>query len=92
MVEEGLKYLNLKRDNPLVVENIKKGSLVMEKITFTINKMVEIENNLLEKRLYDNKEVNRFTPIVNYVTLFVTLFILIFAIIKISDTLSVFAD
>lgn len=92
VVEEGLKYLNLKRDNPLVVENIKKGSLVMEKITFTINKMVEIENNLLEKRLDDNKEVNRFTPIVNYVTLFVTLFILIFAIIKISKDINSLRD
>ena len=92
VVEEGLKYLNLKRDNPLVVENIKKGSLVMEKISFTINKMVEIENNLLEKRLYDNKEVNRFTPIVNYVTLFVTLFILIFAIIKISKDINSLRD
>ena len=92
VVEEGLKYLNLKRDNPLVVENIKKGSLVMEKITFTINKMVEIENNLLEKRLDDNKEVNRFTPIVNYVTLFVTLFILIFAIIKISKDINSLID
>ena len=92
VVEEGLKYLNLKRDNPLVVENIKKGSLVMEKITFTINKMVEIENNLLEKRLNDNKEVNRFTPIVNYVTLFVTLFILIFAIIKISKDINSLID
>ena len=92
VVEEGLKYLNLKRDNPLVVENIKKGSLVMEKITFTINKMVEIENNLLEKRLNDNKEVNRFTPIVNYVTLFVTLFILIFAIIKISKDINSLRD
>ena len=88
VVEEGLKYLNLKRDNPLVVENIKKGSLVMEKISFTINKMVEIENNLLEKRLNDNQQVNRFTPIVNYVTLFVTLFILIFAIIKISKDIN----
>ena len=92
VVEEGLKYLNLKRDNPLVVENIKKGSLVMEKISFTINKMVEIENNLLEKRLDDNKEVNRFTPIVNYVTLFVTLFILIFAIIKISKDINSLRD
>ena len=92
VVEEGLKYLNLKRDNPLVVENIKKGSLVMEKISFTINKMVEIENNLLEKRLNDNKEVNRFTPIVNYVTLFVTLFILIFAIIKISKDINSLRD
>ena len=92
VVEEGLKYLNLKRDNPLVVENIKKGSLVMEKISFTINKMVEIENNLLEKRLDDNKEVNRFTPIVNYVTLFVTLFILIFAIIKISKDINSLID
>ena len=92
VVEEGLKYLNLKRDNPLVVENIKKGSLVMEKITFTINKMVEIENNLLKKRLDDNKEVNRFTPIVNYVTLFVTLFILIFAIIKISKDINSLRD
>ena len=92
VVEEGLKYLNLKRDNPLVVENIKKGSLVMEKITFTINKMVEIENNLLEKRLDDNQQVNRFTPIVNYVTLFVTLFILIFAIIKISKDINSLRD
>ena len=92
MVEEGLKYLNLKRDNPLVVENIKKGSLVMEKITFTINKMVEIENNLLKKRLDDNQQVNRFTPIVNYVTLFVTLFILIFAIIKISKDINSLRD
>ena len=92
VVEEGLKYLNLKRDNPLVVENIKKGSLVMEKITFTINKMVEIENNLLEKRLNDNQQVNRFTPIVNYVTLFVTLFILIFAIIKISKDINSLRD
>ena len=92
VVEEGLKYLNLKRDNPLVVENIKKGSLVMEKITFTINKMVEIENNLLEKRLDDNQQVNRFTPIVNYVTLFVTLFILIFAIIKISKDINSLID
>ena len=92
VVEEGLKYLNLKRDNPLVVENIKKGSLVMEKISFTINKMVEIENDLLEKRLDDNKEVNRFTPIVNYVTLFVTLFILIFAIIKISKDINSLRD
>ena len=92
VVEEGLKYLNLKRDNPLVVENIKKGSLVMERISFTINKMVEIENNLLEKRLDDNKEVNRFTPIVNYVTLFVTLFILIFAIIKISKDINSLRD
>ena len=92
VVEEGLKYLNLKRDNPLVVENIKKGSLVMDKISFTINKMVEIENNLLEKRLDDNKEVNRFTPIVNYVTLFVTLFILIFAIIKISKDINSLRD
>ena len=92
VVEEGLKYLNLKRDNPLVVENIKKGSLVMEKISFTINKMVEIENNLLKKRLDDNKEVNRFTPIVNYVTLFVTLFILIFAIIKISKDINSLRD
>ena len=92
VVEEGLKYLNLKRDNPLVVENIKKGSLVMEKISFTINKMVEIENNLLEKRLDDNKEVSRFTPIVNYVTLFVTLFILIFAIIKISKDINSLRD
>lgn len=92
VVEEGLKYLNLKRDNPLVVENIKKGSLVMEKISFTINKMVEIENNLLEKRLDDNKEVNRFTPIVNYVTLFVTLFILIFAIIKITKDINSLRD
>jgi len=92
VVEEGLKYLNLKRDNPLVVENIKKGSLVMEKISFTINKMVEIENNLLEKRLNDNKQVNRFTPIVNYVTLFVTLFILIFAIIKISKDINSLRD
>ena len=92
VVEEGLKYLNLKRDNPLVVENIKKGSLVMEKISFTINKMVEIENNLLEKRLDDNQQVNRFTPIVNYVTLFVTLFILIFAIIKISKDINSLRD
>ena len=92
VVEEGLKYLNLKRDNPLVVENIKKGSLVMEKISFTINKMVEIENNLLEKRLNDNQQVNRFTPIVNYVTLFVTLFILIFAIIKISKDINSLRD
>ncbi len=92
VVEEGLKYLNLKRDNPLVVENIKKGSLVMEKITFTINKMVEIENNLLKKRLDDNQQVNRFTPIVNYVTLFVTLFILIFAIIKISKDINSLRD
>lgn len=92
VVEEGLKYLNLKRDNPLVVENIKKGSAVMERISFTINKMVEIENNLLEKRLDDNKEVNRFTPIVNYVTLFVTLFILIFAIIKISKDINSLRD
>ena len=92
VVEEGLRYLNLKRDNPLVVENIKKGSLVMEKISFTINKMVEIENNLLKKRLDDNKEVNRFTPIVNYVTLFVTLFILIFAIIKISKDINSLRD
>ena len=92
VVEEGLKYLNLKRDNPLVVENIKKGSLVMEKISFTINKMVEIENNLLEKRLDDNQQVNRFTPIVNYVTLFVTLFILIFAIIKISKDINSLID
>ena len=92
VVEEGLKYLNLKRDNPLVVENIKKGSLVMEKISFTINKMVEIENDLLEKRLDDNKEVNRFTPIVNYVTLFVTLLILIFAIIKISKDINSLRD
>ena len=92
VVEEGLKYLNLKRDNPLVVENIKKGSLVMEKITFTINKMVEIENNLLKKRLDDNQQVNRFTPIVNYVTLFVTLFILIFAIIKISKDINSLID
>lgn len=92
VVEEGLKYLNLKRDNPLVVENIKKGSAMMEKISFTINKMVEIENNLLEKRLDDNKEVNKFTPIVNYVTLFVTLFILIFAIIKISKDINSLRD
>lgn len=92
VVEEGLKYLNLKRDNPLVVENIKKGSLVMEKISFTINKMVEIENNLLKKRLDDNQQVNRFTPIVNYVTLFVTLFILIFAIIKISKDINSLRD
>ena len=92
VVEEGLKYLNLKRDNPLVVENIKKGSLVMEKISFTINKMVEIENNLLEKRLNDNQQVNRFTPIVNYVTLFVTLFILIFAIVKISKDINSLRD
>ena len=92
MVEEGLKYLNLKRDNPLVVENIKKGSAVMERISFTINKMVEIENNLLEKRLNDNQQVNRFTPIVNYVTLFVTLFILIFAIIKISKDINSLRD
>ena len=92
VVEEGLKYLNLKRDNPLVVENIKKGSLVMEKITFTINKMVEIENNLLKKRLDDNQQVNRFTPIVNYVTLFVTLFILIFAIVKISKDINSLRD
>ena len=92
VVEEGLKYLNLKRDNPLVVENIKKGSLVMEKISFTINKMVEIENDLLEKRLDDNQQVNRFTPIVNYVTLFVTLFILIFAIIKISKDINSLRD
>ena len=92
VVEEGLKYLNLKRDNPLVVENIKKGSAVMERISFTINKMVEIENNLLEKRLNDNQQVNRFTPIVNYVTLFVTLFILIFAIIKISKDINSLRD
>ena len=92
VVEEGLKYLNLKRDNPLVVENIKKGSLVMEKISFTINKMVEIENNLLEKRLNDNQQVNRFTPIVYYVTLFVTLFILIFEIIKISKDINSLRD
>ncbi len=64
----------------------------MEKITFTINKMVEIENNLLKKRLDDNQQVNRFTPIVNYVTLFVTLFILIFAIIKISKDINSLRD
>ena len=54
--------------------------------------MVEIENNLLEKRLNDNQQVNRFTPIVNYVTLFVTLFILIFAIIKISKDINSLRD
>lgn len=84
IVNEGLGYLYLKIDTPLVDENIRKGTLVMKDISYRIDSMLKIEEDLLNKRVFENNEVSRYTPIVNYVTLFVTLFILIFAIIKIS--------
>ncbi len=56
----------------------------MKEISVVINKMINIEKNLLSKRLYENNEASKFAPLVNYFALFVTLFILIVAIVKIS--------
>ena len=84
IVEDGLRFLNLTKDSPLVIENIKDGSNKMKEISVVINKMINIEKNLLSKRLYENNEVSKFAPVVNYFALFVTLFILIVAIVKIS--------
>lgn len=84
IVEDGLRFLNLTKDSPLVIENIKDGSDKMKEISIVINKMINIEKNLLSKRLYENNEASKFAPLVNYFALFVTLFILIVAIVKIS--------
>lgn len=73
IVEDGLRFLNLTKDSPLVIENIKDGSDKMKEISVIINKMINIEKKLLSKRLYENNEVSKFTPIVNYLTLFFTL-------------------
>lgn len=88
IVEKGLKYLNLSLGNPLVSNNIKEGALLMNDISSTIKTMIKIEKDLLNKRIFENHEVNSYTPLVNYITLFVTLFILIFAIIKISKDIN----